>query len=159
MERIADHLRGFDMAMVETGYRFGELWWAAEDRNWGYAEYQLEKMETALARGLERRPARAASARMFDGAVETVRSALQDEDGAALDEAMGTMVTVCNACHVAEDVAYILVEPPSLRTSVVRWPGLGESDEKPQDVERDEHDANERTADEPPEAGDGPLRR
>ena len=31
--RAAAHLRGFDVAMVETGYRYGELAWGGRDRN------------------------------------------------------------------------------------------------------------------------------
>ncbi len=37
LETITNHLRGFDMAMVETGYRYNELYWAGEDENWDYA--------------------------------------------------------------------------------------------------------------------------
>jgi len=42
-ETIAKQLRGFDMAMVETGYRYQELYWAGKDENWEYASYQVEK--------------------------------------------------------------------------------------------------------------------
>jgi hypothetical protein len=40
---VAKHLRGFDMAMVETGHRYAELYWAGKDANWAYADYQLAK--------------------------------------------------------------------------------------------------------------------
>jgi hypothetical protein len=53
------------MAMVETGYRYTELYWAAQDDNWGYADYQIKKIRTAVENGLERRPKRAASAETF----------------------------------------------------------------------------------------------
>lgn len=55
LDTIAQQLRGFDMAMVETGYRYNELYWAAEDRNWGYAQYQAQKIRTAIENGLQRR--------------------------------------------------------------------------------------------------------
>ncbi|MBM3778712.1 MAG: hypothetical protein FJW23_10825 [Acidimicrobiia bacterium] len=61
-ETVAKQLRGFDMAMVETGYRFNELYWAVQDGNFGFAKYQTEKIRTALENGLERRPRRAKSA-------------------------------------------------------------------------------------------------
>src|SRR5690606_15846238 len=54
--------RGFDNAMVETGYRYQELYWAGQDENWEYADYQLEKIKIAIENGLERRPKRAKSA-------------------------------------------------------------------------------------------------
>jgi hypothetical protein len=78
---VAKQLRGFDAAMVETGYRYGELYWAGEDRNWEYAAYQLEKIETAIANGLERRPKRAASAARLTPALERVRASLHPLHG------------------------------------------------------------------------------
>ena len=62
---VAKQLRGFDMAMVETAYRYTELHWAAQDANWEYAEYQVQKIRTAVENGLERRPRRAKSAETF----------------------------------------------------------------------------------------------
>jgi hypothetical protein len=106
---VSKHLRGFDMAMVEVGYRFRELHWAGENRNWAYAEYQIGKIETAVENGVERRPARAASARMLDGAVSTLRSAIERRDGPAMDAALATLTATCNACHQAERVPFIHV--------------------------------------------------
>jgi hypothetical protein len=117
--RVARHLRGFDMAMVETGYRYSELYWAGRDRNWGYAEYQLGKIETAIANGLERRPARAPSAQMLDGSIRGVRQAIEAEDGSAMDAALEQLTTTCNACHQAERVPFIRVAPPVVRLSPV----------------------------------------
>jgi hypothetical protein len=120
--RVATHLRGFDVAMVETGYRYGELYWASRDRNWDYAAYQLRKIETAVANGVERRPLRAPSARMLDGAVAGARHAVTRRDAAALDAAFANLTAVCNACHQAEQVPFIRVQPPMVRASVVHEP-------------------------------------
>ena len=65
LETIENRFRGFDMAMVETGYRYQELYWAGQDENWEYADYQLEKIQKAIENGLERRPKRAQSAQHF----------------------------------------------------------------------------------------------
>ena len=64
-DTVAKQLRGFDMAMVETGYRYVELYWAGYDGNWGYADYQAKKIRVAIENGLERRPKRAESAQAF----------------------------------------------------------------------------------------------
>jgi cytochrome c556 len=119
---VARQLRGFDVAMVETGYRYGELYWAGQDRNWDFATYQLEKIETAIASGLERRPKRAASAAMLAPAVERVRGAVARKDAAAFAEAFATLTQTCNACHVAEKMAFVHVVPPVQRVSPVRVP-------------------------------------
>ena len=65
LNKIEKQFRGFDMAMVETGYRYQELYWAGQDKNWEYAGYQLEKIKVAIENGLERRPKRAKSAEYF----------------------------------------------------------------------------------------------
>jgi cytochrome c556 len=123
--RVAKHLRGFDVAMAETGYRYSELYWAGKDRNWEYADYQLRKIQTAVANGVERRPRREASARMLEGAVTVVKDAIAKRDGAAFDTAFGTLTETCNACHQAEKMRFVRVAPPSVRTSVVVAPAEG----------------------------------
>lgn len=110
------------MAMAEVGYRYGELHWAGKDRNWGYAAYQLDKIGLAMANGVERRPKRAASARMIEAPVTTLKHAIEARDGAGFDAAFLSLTATCNACHQAERVPFIRVEPPTVRTSIVRSP-------------------------------------
>jgi len=117
--RVARHLRGFDVAMAETGYRYTELYWAGADRNWGYAAYQLGKIEVAVANGTERRPRRAASARMLDPAVQRVRAAIAGQDPVAFDTTFAVLTATCNECHTAEGVPFITVRPPDRRLSPV----------------------------------------
>lgn len=116
---IERHLRGLDMAMVETAYRYTELHAAGEDRNWGYALYQAGKVRLAITNGVERRPKRAASARMIEGPLAAVEEAARAEDVSAFDAAFVQLTTACNACHEAEQVGFIHVEPPPVRTSVL----------------------------------------
>jgi cytochrome c553 len=125
--RVARHLRGFDVAMVETGYRYGELYWAGQDRNWDYAAYQLDKIITAIEHGIERRPKRAESARMLEPAIASVRAAVQATDAAAFTDAFTTLTATCNACHAAERVGFVVVRAPSQRGSPVVGPGTGET--------------------------------
>jgi len=119
---VARHLRGFDMAMVETGHRYGELHWAGRDRNWDYAAYQLGKIETAIANGLERRPKRAESARMIEPAIAEVRAAIAAGDPAAFDRSFTLLTEMCNACHRAEAMPFAHVAPPEMRLSPIRAP-------------------------------------
>jgi hypothetical protein len=120
--RVAKHLRGFDVAMVETGYRYGELYWASKDANWDYAAYQLAKIETAVANGTERRPKRAASARMLAAVVPQVKDAITRRDMAAFETAFNTLTITCNGCHEVERVPFIRVSPPTVRLSPVGSP-------------------------------------
>lgn len=50
IKTIEKQFRGFDNAMVETGYRYQELYWVGRDQNWEYADYQLAKIKSPLKR-------------------------------------------------------------------------------------------------------------
>ena len=119
-DTVAKHLRGFDMAMVETGYRYNELYWAAQDGNWGYAQYQIQKIRTAVENGLERRPTRAASAETFLKIVlPAVEDAIARRDASLLRERLVTLRSTCNTCHEAEKVEFVHVGEPQVRTFTV----------------------------------------
>jgi hypothetical protein len=115
--RVAKHLRGFDVAMVETGYRYGELYWAGQDRNWDFAKYQIEKIRTAVRNGVERRPKRAQSAQVIEGALPGVEQAIAAKDPALFTESLKVLTATCNGCHKSEGVPFVHVRPPSVRTS------------------------------------------
>lgn len=81
LETIENQFRGFDMTMVETGYRYQELYWAGQDENWEYADYQIEKIRKASENGLEKRLKRAKSAEHFlTIALSEMEKALEKRD-------------------------------------------------------------------------------
>ena len=123
--KIASQLRGFDVAMVETGYRYGELYWAGRDENYDYARYQLQKIETTIARGVERRPKREPSSHVLDGPKEGLMRAINSCNHKDFDTAFAALTVACNTCHVAEKVPFVHVAPPTVRTSVVHGPDAG----------------------------------
>lgn len=105
---VARHLRGFDMAMVETSHRYAELYWAGIDGNWGYADYQLKKIRTAVENGLERRPKRAASAQTFlTMVIPHLEEAIVHKDSAKFWNRFDTFTSTCNTCHKDEQVPFI----------------------------------------------------
>ena len=120
---VERQLRGLDIAMVEIGYRYQELYWAGVDSNWEYATYQAKKIGLALENALERRPKRRASAAsLFVPALENVEKAIASMKPAAFGEAFEQMSAACNSCHTAEGVASFYVEAPTDRTSSIRAP-------------------------------------
>lgn len=119
--RVARHLRGFDVAMVETGQRYAELYWAGQDRNWEYARYQLDKIRIAVENGVERRPKRAASAQMLEGALPGVESAIEARDPRLFAQCFEVLTQTCNKCHEQERVPFVHVQPPSQRLSPVAY--------------------------------------
>jgi len=120
-ESIAKQLRGFDMAMVETGYRYQELYWAAKDENWEYATYQAEKIKVAIENGLERRPKRAASAQNFlNISLPEIGKAIISRDTMQFKQAFNALTANCTACHALEKVSYVTVKIPVERQSPIR---------------------------------------
>lgn len=116
---VASQLRGFDVAMVEVGYRYGELYWAGRDGNWEFSAYQIEKIRTAMRNAIQRRPARGASAQVLEGVIPGVEAALRARDRGQFTRSFDALTQSCNACHKAERVGFITVAPPSIRHSVV----------------------------------------
>ncbi len=120
-DMIANQLRGFDMAMVETGYRYQELYWAGQDQNWEYAQYQLEKIEKTIKNGLERRPKRAESAQNFlNVTVPEMKEAILKNDSLIFDQSFKLLTNSCNSCHAMEEVPFFTVNVPIHRQSPIR---------------------------------------
>jgi len=119
---VGRHFRGLDVAMAEIGYRYGELHWAGADRNWPYAKYQADKIELTLSLAVERRPQRGPSAAMLGPVLDTLRRAVEAQDSTAFRTSFERLTATCNACHVAEKVAYMRVVVPVARVSPLRAP-------------------------------------
>jgi hypothetical protein len=120
LKKIEKQFRGFDNAMVETGYRYQELYWAGQDQNWEYANYQLEKIKLAIENGLERRPKRAKSAEYFlNHSLPEIKKTIHNEDLTTFNKEFQTMTTNCNNCHAMEKMSYFTVKKPTNRQSPI----------------------------------------
>jgi hypothetical protein len=118
---IEKHFRGFDLAMVETGYRYQELYWAGQDENWEYANYQLEKIKIAISNGLERRPKRSNSARNFlESVLPEMETAILQKEKTIFNSKFEMLTMNCNACHAMENVPFFTVKVPLNRQSPIK---------------------------------------
>ncbi len=118
---IEKQFRGFDNAMVETGYRYRELYWAGQDENWEYADYQLDKIKIAIENGLERRPNRATSAEHFlNYVLPEMKKSVQSKDTVIFNKGFQTLTISCNSCHAMEKVPFFNVQFPSERQSPIK---------------------------------------
>lgn len=121
IETIEKQFRGFDNAMVETGYRYQELYWAGQDKNWEYADYQLEKIKIAIENGLERRPKRAKSAEHFlNYVLPEMQKSIQSKDTVIFNKGFQTLTVNCNSCHAMEKVPFFNVQIPTERQSPIK---------------------------------------
>lgn len=119
--KVAGQLRGFDVSMVEVGYRYQELYWAGKDANWEYADYQIEKIRTAIEKGLERRPKRAASADFFlKEALPAMEKVVKQRDTVIFLQGLRDLTNNCNSCHAMEKVPFFTVNTPVARQSPIR---------------------------------------
>lgn len=114
------HFRGLDVAMVEIGHRYQELYWAGQDENWEYAVYQLDKIKLSLTLAIERRPLRKESGNYFlQNDLPLMYTAIEKRDTAIFNESFQIFTISCNACHTKEKVPFFHVSKPVVRTSVI----------------------------------------
>lgn len=121
-QMVGDQLAGFSQAMLEVGARYRELHWALEDGNWEHAEYQTEKIGDAVERGIVRRPGRAESARtlFLEGPLPRMLEALESRHEERIEDEFEAFTAACNACHVAEEMEFLVIGPPPTRTTPVQ---------------------------------------
>ena len=102
-EKLAEHHRGLDQAMWEIGYRYRELAWAGKQQDWSYAIYQIGKIQLTLEQAIERRPKRAANARLFiTEGVEPLKQALAKQPVQDFPARFQQLTAACLACHARE---------------------------------------------------------
>jgi hypothetical protein len=119
--QLERQLRGLDVAMVETGYRYVELYWAGREANWDAAGYHVAKIRLAIENGLERRPKRAASAQpVLAGPLAAMGEAVAARDPRLFAERFESLTASCNHCHAQEKVSFFEVRPPDHRLSPLR---------------------------------------
>ena len=107
--------------MVETDYRYQELYWAGHDENWEYAEYQLDKIKLAIENGLVRRPKRAQSAEHFlTSVLPEMKKSVESKDTALFNQSFQVLTAHCNICHGMEKVLFFTVKIPTDRQSSIR---------------------------------------
>lgn len=121
IEAIDRQLRGFDMAMVETGYRYAEMYFAVKNGNWDFALYNAQKLAVAIMNGYERRPKRRANseALFLKGVYPEVLATIRAKDSSAFEARFDDMTTQCNACHAAENLPFMKVAKPTQKLSPI----------------------------------------
>ncbi len=122
VNNIEFQFQGFSRTMVEVSHRYQELYWAGQDKNWGYAEYQREHIVEALEQGFMRRPEHEESAQSFvTVALPNIEKAIQTEDPQIFAEAFTNLTTTCYTCHQMEDVPFMTVTEPKIRHSIINY--------------------------------------
>jgi cytochrome c556 len=121
-KKIQKQFRGFDLAMVEVGYRFNTLYFAIKDKNYDLAQYQLDKIKKAIENGTERREKRRKNSELMflNNQYPALTKALSSKDVKAIEQEFSNTKTSCNACHAAERVPFIHVTDPKYRWQPIK---------------------------------------
>ncbi len=122
IDNTEEQFQGFSRTMTENAYRYQELYWAGQDQNWEYAEYQREHIVEALEQGFVRRPEHEASAQQFmEIALPEIEEVIKSADQRQFFESFDRLTNTCNTCHQMEDVPFITVVPPKVRHNIVYY--------------------------------------
>jgi hypothetical protein len=121
---IERQLRGFETAMAEVSYRYGEMYFGGIEGNWDYAAHMAMTLEQALRLGLEREPARRANAEslFLKGPLPQVLDAIKKKDARLFKQRIETLRAGCTACHAAEKHAFIKIGLPTVRRNPLEKP-------------------------------------
>jgi hypothetical protein len=102
-------LRGLDIGMWETGYRYQSIHEALRRENYDLATYHWDKIKQTLDNALVRRPARRANSEslFLNTVFAEVRTAFQSRNAEMAWAGFEQARMSCLSCHDAENVAYM----------------------------------------------------
>ncbi|MDJ0805538.1 MAG: hypothetical protein QNJ78_01775 [Gammaproteobacteria bacterium] len=108
--------------MFEIGERYKNLYWAAQQGKWEFANYQLEEIEKLVQMVQLTRPKRAATAQQFlDDGMPQMHKALETRQWNAFKRGFNQFSEACMRCHAQNDHAFIVLprEPKAASSPVL----------------------------------------
>jgi glucose/arabinose dehydrogenase len=111
-------------AMMDVGYHFANLWFAADKGNWPLAGYYLETTRSHLKWAVRLQPVRKTKAGIdvdLNGILQAVdntmlaevNKAIENKDIAGFKTAYGRTTEGCYACHTAAEKPFLRVQVPT----------------------------------------------
>jgi hypothetical protein len=107
-----------DLMTMAIQPRHIKLALAARERNWPYAQYELSELRNAFARVARTIPTyrnidmTAVIGAMTAEPLNAVDQAIHAQDLRQFKAAYGQLTTACNACHLSQDHAYVVIRVP-----------------------------------------------
>jgi glucose/arabinose dehydrogenase/cytochrome c1 len=116
--------------MMDVGYHFGNLWFAADRQNWPLANYYLEETRSHLKWAVRLQPVRKTKAGAeihLDGILEAVdntmlaevEKAIENKDVASFKTAYRRATEGCYACHTACEKPFLRVQLPEAPSATI----------------------------------------
>ena len=111
---------GASEIMLQVGERYKNLYWAAKQGKWEFAEYQTEELEELIEKLQITRPKRAETAGEFLRAVfPGIRQAAASRKWSRFEPAFEHLRRQCVACHARNDHGFITLPIPKRASSPV----------------------------------------
>ncbi|AZE49127.1 hypothetical protein C4K04_3455 [Pseudomonas chlororaphis] len=99
--------------MHEFGYRFANIYWAANGGNWGLAQYQLKELRESQEVAEITRPQRAGMLKAFESTyLLPLDQAILNKNTKTFNEKFSEAENACNACHTALGYGFIKFKLP-----------------------------------------------
>ncbi len=108
-----------DLMTMAIQPRHTKLALAGRERNWPYAQYELSELRNAFARVARTIPAyRTTDMTALIGALTVeplaaVEQAIHAKDSRQFKVAYAALTTACNACHLSQDHASVVIRVPA----------------------------------------------
>ena len=108
-----------DLMTMAIQPRHAKLWQAGRNGNWVYAEYELSELRNAFARIARTIPTyrnadmTALIGTMTTQPLQSVEDSIRGKDVARFKTAYEQLTVTCNACHVSQEHAMVVIRVPS----------------------------------------------
>jgi hypothetical protein len=107
-----------DLMTMAIQPRHTKLGLAGQERNWPYAQYELSELRNAFARVARTIPIyrtidmAAVIGALTDEPLKAVEQAIKAGDTRQFKTAYAQLTTACNACHLSQDHAPVVIRVP-----------------------------------------------
>ncbi|MCG7897806.1 MAG: hypothetical protein JAY99_00290 [Candidatus Thiodiazotropha lotti] len=125
LENLVKLVPGTSHWMFEIGERYKNLYWAAKQGRWEFAQYQVEEIEKLIKVVQLARPKRAETAQEFiETGLPAISDGVESRNWDDFKPAFVKLNQACMTCHGKNDHAFITlpVEPLSASSPVLNLP-------------------------------------
>lgn len=121
LNNLIEVMPGASVIMLQMGERYRNLYWAAKQGKWKFAEYQIEEMDDLIQTLTITRPKRAKTATKFMQTAFTLfPAALKEKNWQRFSTAFENMHNKCMTCHAENNHAFVtLPKQPRMGNSPV----------------------------------------
>lgn len=117
---LVEVMPGAATLMIEMGFRYQNLYWAAKQTKWEFAQYQAEEMEGLVKTLMITRPKRAKTADVFlRTGFKDVQAAIKARDLTRFETGFEKMRQACMTCHQQNEHAFVTLPLPKRAYSPV----------------------------------------